>query len=489
MSQKLRFWSRLDFTRSGHCLVPVVFFVPFVMPSVITAQATTQAPPSSLSALSASLQQLAERVGPSVVQIFATSYASPDADSDRSALLATERTSGSGVILDSAGYIVTNAHVVSGAIRVQVEIPVATGPIDRARRSVLRPHGRMYGAQVVALDEETDLAVLKVEAGGLTALPLADSEALRPGQLVMAFGSPLGLEASVSMGVVSAVARQLEPEDPMIYIQTDAPINPGSSGGPLVDTDGRVVGINTLIYSQSGGHEGIGFAAPSNIVRNVFEQVRKTGRIRRGEIGVLPQTITSTMAAGLGLAQDWGVIITDVDPQGPGARAGLQPGDIVLSLDGKVMENGRQFRVNFYTRGIGDTVVLEVLRGERRLTLRVPVAERANDPLRFAEMVRPDEHLIPRLGVLGLNLDTRLASMLPPLRQEGGVIVAAIAADAPVSRQGRLRPGDVIYAVNRRPVASLADLRAIVGSLKPGAPAVLQVERARQLMYLALTVE
>jgi serine protease Do len=488
MSQKLRFWSRLDFTKSGHCLVPVVFFVPFVMPSVITAQATTQAPPSSLSTLSASLEHLAEQVGPSVVQVFATSYATPGAEGDRGGLLATERTSGSGVILDSAGYIVTNAHIVSGAIRVQVEIPVAPSA-GATRRSVLRPQGRMYGAQVVALDEETDLAVLKVEATGLPALRLADSDDLRPGQIVMAFGSPLGLDASVSLGVVSAVARQLEPEDPMIYIQTDAPINPGSSGGPLVDTEGRVVGINTLIYSQSGGHEGIGFAAPSNIVRNVFEQVRKTGRIRRGEIGVLAQTITPTMAAGLGLSQDWGVIIADVDPQGPGARAGLQPGDIVLALDGKVMENGRQFRVNFYTRGVGDTVTLQVLRGERRLVLRAPVTERADDPRRFAEMVRPEEHLVPRLGLLGLNLDARLASMLAPLRRDDGVLVAAISGDAPASPQGRLRPGDVIYALNRRAVSSLADLRTAVASLRPGAPAVLQVERGGRLVYLALVVE
>ena len=191
---------------------------------------------------------------------------------------------------------------------------------------------------------------------------------LKPGQIVMAFGSPLGLNASVTMGVVSAVARQLEPEDPMIYVQTDAPINPGNSGGPLVDADGRVVGINTLIYSQSGGHEGIGFAAPSNIVRNVFDQIRKTGRVRRGEIGVITQTITPLIAEGLGLSQDWGVVDSDVDPNGPGGRAGLQAGDIVLALDGKPMENGRQFQVNFYTRGVGAPVTLEILRGEARVT-------------------------------------------------------------------------------------------------------------------------
>ena len=156
-------------------------------------------------------------------------------------------------------------------------------------RSILRRRGRTVGAQIVAIDRETDIAVVKIEAKALPVLAFGDSDTLRPGQLVLAFGSPLGLDASVTLGIVSAVARQLTPEDPMIYIQTDAPINPGNSGGALVDTEGRLVGISTLIYSQSGGNEGIGFAAPSNIVRNIFEQIRKTGRVRRGEIGDLPR--------------------------------------------------------------------------------------------------------------------------------------------------------------------------------------------------------
>jgi serine protease Do len=463
-------------------------------PALQQAPAATRVPQADpapqLSTLSVALERLAARVGPSVVQIFAASYAAPDEDSERGALLATQRTTGSGVILDPDGYIVTNAHVVSGAIRVQVEIPlIGAETAAPARRSVLRPHGRLIGAQVVAVDTETDLAVLKVEGKNLPALRLGDSDALKPGQIVMAFGSPLGLEASVSMGVISAVARQLEPEDPMIYIQTDAPINPGSSGGPLVDTEGRVVGINTMIYSQSGGNEGIGFAAPSNIVKNVFEQIRSTGRVRRGEIGVLTQTITPVMAQGLGLSQDWGVIVSDVDPRGPGGVAGLQPADIVLSLDGKAMENGRQFQVNFYTRGVGETVRLEVLRGERRLTLRVPVVERSDDPMRFAGLVRPEDHLILRLGVLALNIDERIAAMLPDLQEPGGVVVAAVAADAPVSRQGSLQAGDVILAVNTRRVNTLAELRAVLGELKPGAAGVLQIERSGRRMFLAYTLE
>src|SRR5437867_2002721 len=174
-----------------------------------------------------------------------------------------------------------------------------------------------------------DLAVLKLDEKGLPFLPFGDSEALRPGELVLAFGSPLGLENSVTLGVVSAVARQVRPDDRMIYVQTDASINPGNSGGPLVDGQGRVVGINTFILSQSGGSEGIGFAAPSNIVRYVYEQIRTRGRVHRGEIGVRVQTVTPGLAAGLGLRQDWGAVVADVVPGGPAAEAGLRIGDLV----------------------------------------------------------------------------------------------------------------------------------------------------------------
>jgi serine protease Do len=457
-------------------------------PSIAGAQPAPPKPPS-LPDLSAAFERLVDRVAPAVVQIFATAYTTPSAEEGPpTSLVTTERTSGSGVVLDADGYIVTNAHVVEGAIRVQVELgstPVAGGPT----KSILKRRGRVVGAQIVAVDSETDLAVLKVDERNLATLPLGDSDQLKPGQIVMAFGSPLGLNSSVTMGVVSAVARQLEPEDPMIYIQTDAPINPGNSGGPLVDAEGRVVGINTLIYSQSGGHEGIGFAAPSNIVRNVFDQIRKTGRVKRGEIGVHAQTITPLIAEGLGLPQDWGVVIADVDPNGPGFRAGLQPGDIVVSLDGKPMENGRQFQVNFYTRGVGAPVTLEILRGDARLTTRVTVAERPDAPERFADYVRPEDHIVSRLGVLGLDLDERVARLLPLLRRREGVVVAAVSPAAPPSQQGSLRPGDVIVRVNRTEIRNLAGLRAAVDAIKPGGALVVALEREGRLMFVAFAVD
>jgi serine protease Do len=467
--------------------VAVVVLVLFTVPAgAQTAAPARPAPP--LSDLSRSLQDLATKISPSVVQIFVTGYAPPDQE-DRAATgePQLERSSGSGVILDPDGYIVTNAHVVENATRIEVELPFdATG--GAPGRSILRRRGRIAGAQIVAIDDETDLAVVKVEASGLPALTFGDSDALRSGQLVLAFGSPLGLESSVTMGVVSAVARQLTPEDPMIYIQTDATINPGNSGGALVDTEGRLVGINTLIYTQSGGSEGIGFAAPSNIVRNVFLQIRKNGRVRRGEIGVTTQTITPLMAEALGLTFDAGVVLADVAPRSPAAKAGLEPGDIVLSLDGKPMENGRQFRINVYTRGVGELVAVEVRRGSRTLTVRVPVVERENDTARLEALIG-SQQVIRTLGVVALDLTPAIAGMLPEIRRDKGAVVARVTPEAPYSQQGRLQPGDVIYALNGRAIGGVEELKTASSTLKPGGAAVLLVERQSSLMYLAFRVE
>ena len=436
-----------------------------------------------LADLSQSLQALAAKVSPSVVQIFVTGYSAPD-EEDRGASgePQLERSSGSGVIVDPDGYIVTNAHVVENATRIEVELPLdATS--GAPGRSILKRRGRTVGGQIVAIDHETDIAVVKVEAHGLPALPFGDSDDLRSGQLVLAFGSPLGLASSVSLGVVSAVARQLTPEDPMIYIQTDATINPGNSGGALVDTEGRLVGVNTLIYSQSGGSEGIGFAAPSNIVRNVFSQIRQYGRVRRGEIGVNPQTITPLLAEAMGLTFDAGVVLADVMPGSPAAQAGLEPGDVVLTLDGKPMENGRQFRINVYTRGIGEPVAIAVRRGERTLTARVPVAERQLEALIGAQQA------IRTLGVVALDLTAPIAEMLPPVRRSAGAVVARVTFDAPYSQQGRLQPGDVIYALNGTPTPNVEALKSAAAALKPSAAAVLLIERESTLMYLAFRVE
>jgi serine protease Do len=456
----------------------------FLLTTFTPALAQRAAPSvATLGELSRSLQELSRKVSASVVQIFVTGYGAPDADDPRGAMPVLEHSSGSGVIIDADGYIVTNSHVVENATRLEVELPLAATGGDPGR-SIVSRRGRTMGAQIVAIDRETDIAVIKVDARALPVLSFGDSDSLRPGELVLAFGSPMGLDASVTMGIVSAVARQLTPEDPMIYIQTDAPINPGNSGGALVDTEGRLVGINTLILSQSGGSEGIGFAAPSNIVRNVFQQIRKSGRVRRGEIGVSTQTITSVLAEALRLPVDAGVIVADVAEGGPAARAGLQPGDIIHTLDGKRMENGRQFRINVYTRSIGEQISLGVQRGERRLTMRVPVVERESSSAKLSDLLAPQNN-IRALGVFVLELTPQILQILHSARKDKGVVVASVSPEAPFSQQGRLEPGDVIYALNGSAIGSVADLKAAAENLKPGMAAVLQIERDGELMYLA----
>jgi serine protease Do len=457
----------------------VVVFAPTKGHSQSGLQEDLHAP---LQQMSRSFEQLTREVSSSVVQILVTGYAvHPGIVRNTGDLVTREQGTGSGVILDSSGYIVTNAHVVEGARRIQVVLPPSLES-DRGT-SILKRSGEIVGAQLINLDKETDLAVLKIQAKDLPYLELGDSDEVRQGQLVFAFGSPLGLENSVTMGIVSSVARQLSPEDPMIYIQTDAPINPGNSGGPLVDASGRVIGINTLIFSQSGGSEGIGFAAPSNIVRNVYEQVSKTGRVRRGEIGVNAQTITPVLAKALGLNERGSVILSDVYPSEPANKVGIKRGDVVVSIDGKPMENGRQFYVNLYNRAVGDLVNLVLMRGEEELTFRVTVIERVDDPTRFADMVSPEKNLIPELGILGLDLIKEIAQMFPVIRNRSGVVVAARAYDAPFWRSGLL-PGDIIHEINKVKVKNVEDLRRELKTLKAYDPVVILIERGGRYQYV-----
>jgi serine protease Do len=440
----------------------------------------------ALSSMSDSFEALAEYVGPAIVQIFSTGYAPGDAQTTAS-IIATQRSSGSGVVLDPNGYIITNAHVVEDASTVKVLLPQKVEGNPKAG-SIVKPRGKQFDAKIIGVDRETDLAVIKIEEKNLPFLELGDSDYLRQGEVVLTFGSPLGLENSVTMGVVSSVARQLRPEDPMIYIQTDAPINPGNSGGPLVDTNGKVVGINTFIFTRSGGSEGLGFAAPGNIVKNVYEQIKKYGRVRRGIIGVNAQTIVAEMAIGLKLSRDWGVIIGDVFPGSPAAEAGLKIGDIIFSMDNKIMENGRQFDVNLYRRNIGDDVKLEIIRGSERLNISVKVIERDDDPFRFIEMVNPTENLVPQLGILGIDLNSRIEEMLPRLRKKFGVLVAAISGETPAI-DDMLYPGDVIYAVNGSEITGLFSLRSELEKYQAGDAVVLQLQRQGKLMFLSLLLE
>jgi serine protease Do len=435
-----------------------------------------------LESLSDEFEALATKVSPAIVQILVTGYSTGGPST-----LTKQRSSGSGIIVDPQGYIVTNAHVVDGARRIQVQLSTGT-QADEANRSILRPRGEMAGAQLVGIDRETDIAVIRIPANQrLPHLQFGDSDEVQKGQIVFAFGSPLGLENSVTMGVISSLARQLQPDAPMIYIQTDAPINPGNSGGPLVDTSGRIIGVNTLIFSQSGGSEGIGFAAPSNIVQNVYKQIRQSGRVRRGQIGVSVQTITSLMSRALDLPELGNVIVADVVPYGPGHAAGVRIGDIILRLNGKRMENARQFDVNLYGLGAGENAVLEILRGEEKHTIQVGIIERLDDPNRFAEMVSPERNLVPRLGLLVLDLTENVRTMLTVLRDESGVVVAS---QANLLYDGeQLQPGDIIHSVNRRSVATIVELKAIVDALEIYQPVVFQIERRGEFKYIAVELE
>jgi serine protease Do len=462
-------------------------FLVLVLSSFALAQTATVKPEptrrtDALHVFNDSIQQLTESVSGAVVQVLTTGYTVNDTRSgNAAAVLSPERGTGAGVVLTADGYIMTNAHVVANARKIRVLLN------DRERQRSSESGG-MRGpleGQLIGLDRMTDLALIKVDAKNLPSLQLADSSDLRQGQVVLAFGSPLGLDNSVSMGVVSATARQLDPGTPMIYIQTDAPINPGNSGGPLVDVDGHVVGLNTLILSQSGGSEGIGFAIPSNIVRSVYEQLRKDGHVHRGQIGVFVRTITPALAKGLSLSREEGVILEDVIPGGPADNAGLKVGDIVLTVAGHPVHNLREFALSLYRFKIGESAQLELLRGSNNLTAKVPVIERTDDPMRFADLVNQRENLIPKLGVMGLTLNDQLKGLLPELRIDSGVVVAARIGDTQYWGDD-LQQGDVIHFVNGKRVADVAALRAALNAVPADTPLVLQVERSGSLNYLVL---
>ena len=305
---------------------------------------------------------------------------------------------------------------------------------------------------------------------------------------MLAVGSPLGLENSVSLGVISAVARQLENESPMIYLQTDASINPGSSGGPLIDTSGRVVGINTLIFvaerrqrrSRLRGAEQHRQGGVSAAQVERPRAARRHWRPRANDY--------SAACRRLKLADADGVILSDVVPNSPAARADLRPGDVVLALDGKAMENGRQLQVGLYRRFVGDVVTLEIGRDGTRLSRPVAMTER-QDAGSLLPTPDPREHLVPRLGILGVTLDRFLAQAVPVVRVDAGVLVASTVNGTLNTRDDRIEPGDVIWAVNRMPIKTLSELRRVLDQARAGEAIVLHLERRGELRYLAFEIE
>jgi serine protease Do len=330
--------------------------------------------------------------------------------------------------------------------------------------------------------------VIKIERTGLSHLNLGITKDVRVGQVVMAFGSPLGLAGSVSMGVVSSTSRQVHEDDSITYVQTDAPINPGNSGGPLVDTEGRVVGINTFILTQSGGSEGLGFAIPSDIVSGVFNQIRKDGHVHRGQLGIVAQDITPEMAKALNLPQKSGAIAADVLPGGPADQAGMKIEDIIVAVNGGEIKQARDLQSFIYGQVPANQVTMTVRRGDQTLSLKMKVIERADDPQRFADMVDPEKNVIPQLGILVVELDEKMQDLLPGLRHSFGLVIAAESSASPYSGES-LKVGDVIYEVNRVPAVTIRAVTSTLNALKSGDPVVIQVERDGRLMYVTLELE
>jgi serine protease Do len=416
-----------------------------------------------------------------------TSYGArePRATGDADVVVGRQRSVGSGFVIDPEGYVMTNAHVVANAQRVQVLLPPTKA--DGSLATALSAKMTIVPARIVGISSEIDLALLKIDGITLPALPLASYSQVRQGETVFAFGSPAGLRHTLTHGLVSAVARQVNPDSPLIYIQTDAPINPGNSGGPLVNIRGEVVGLNTFILSPSGGSDGLGFAVPSATIRTAFRQLKQFGQLRRQEVGISLQTITPEMAAGLGLGRDHGVIVSDVWPGGPAEAAGLKTGDILISVDGETADNLPTVVYNFRIRDSPEKVRIVVLRGEAQLDLFVTAVEQKSEFDSIASMADAEKNLVAELGILGVEIDPRKVTKESGLRDGYGIIVAARAAGA--RSEVPVVPRDIIRTFNNKMIFTLEQLRSAVRALQPGSPVTLQIQREGRLMYLSFTLD
>jgi serine protease Do len=446
----------------------------------------SRVPTATLAQLSGELQQLASKVSPAVVQIEATGFgASEETGRKDTALIVRQHAIGAGVIVDPDGYIMTNAHVVAGAQRIRVVMtagPAALFDVSNAGKT------QVLDANVIGLHREADLALLKVKASNLPTLHFNLEREPRPGELVFAIGSPEGLRNSVTMGVLSSVWRQPDPDNPMVYLQTDAPINPGNSGGPLVDVTGAVVGLNTFILSNGGGSGGLGFAIPAPIVNFVYQSLRKYGHVNHVEIGAVAQTITPAMAEGLALAQQWGVVIADVTPRGPADAAGIKPEDIILAVDSHPMLDLHMFAAALYRHPLDQVLKVDVLRGTQKLSFNVPAIQAQDRMNQLVDVSDPVKSYSARLGIFGLTFVGELRSLLPEVRLSTGVIVVGRSPGFNSVKTG-LRTGDIIHSVNHMPIESVEQLNSAVAQLKSGAAAVLQIERQGQFQYLAFEME
>ena len=382
---------------------------------------------------------------------------------------------GSGFIIDPSGYIVTNNHVIEDADQVTVTLN----------------DGQLLPAKIVGRDAKTDLALLKIAPRKpLSAAHFGDSERARIGDWVIAIGNPFGLGSTVTAGIVSARNRIINAGEYDDFIQTDAPINRGNSGGPLFDMSGNVVGVNSAIFSPSGGSVGIGFAIPSNLVREVIDQIRQYGAPRRGWIGVRIQQVTEDIASALGLPTDAGALVAGVTPNGPASKAGMQNGDLITAFDGRAIADSRAVPRIVADTPIGKTVVVDVLRKGKKLSVRLTVQRLDEGP---AQPLKPGKAVPgtnPKLSQLGLSLavldgDARAQYKLKP--SVHGVLVTEVAPDSPAAEKD-FRPGDVIVEVQKQPVHTPEEVaRRIELDARTGKKVELMlVSRDGDLTYVAL---
>lgn len=386
----------------------------------------------------------------------------------------TQRSLGSGVLVDRSGYILTNSHVVAKATEIRV------GMLD----------GKEYPAKLIGSDAPSDLAVLKLEAeGNWPAVELGDSENIRVGDWVLAVGSPFGLEETVTAGIISAKSRTIGEGPYEDFLQTDASINPGNSGGPLVDMNGRIVGINTAIFSSSGGSLGIGFAVPSNMARRVYEELKKTGHVRRGWLGVVIQAVSQELAAEFKLDRPTGALVSSVTENGPAAKGGLKHGDIILKVDGKDIPNPYVLSRRISELPPGRNTALTIWRNGKQQQLSVKIGELPAVGSEKLKPGKPESGAKSGLSNLGLEADNLTEETAQELgvTNRKGVVITAVTPASPADDAG-IVPGDIVRELNHKEIGNLDDYRKTISKLKPGDTLLMLVERRGTPIYVALKV-